>query len=166
MPSLPDSVEVLVVREDELTLENDFSKLSSIKISRELTRLVGTFCEGKAINSSTIKFSMNPSNSHKIASLTHFFEYNAKFSIRRKFSNEKINEQLQEDNDGIIFAKRICRGESMAPTRLIGIKFKGSVLPKECFCLGSRPYEVTPYFPPVKICNKCKKYGHWTNECQ
>ena len=183
MPSLPDSVEVLVVREDELTLENDFSKLSSIKISRELTRLVGTFCEGKAINSSTIKFSMNPSNSHKIASLTHFFEYNAKFSIRpgigpRDYiwgkiyshslffcSDEEINEQLQEDNDGIIFAKRICRGESRTPTRLIRIKFKGSVLPKECFCLGLRPYEVTPYFPPVKKCNKCQQYGHWTNEC-
>ena len=36
----------------------------------------------EGVNSNTIKFSMNPSNSHKIASLTHFFEYNAKFSIR------------------------------------------------------------------------------------
>ena len=184
MPSLSDSVEVLIVREDELTSTNDFSKFSSIKISRELTRLVGTFCEGKAINSNTVKFSINPSDSHKIASLTNFFDFNAKFSIRpgtgprdyiwgKIYSNnlffcsdEEINEQLQEDNKGIIFAKRICRGASRAPTRLIRIKFKGNVLPEECFCLGSRPYEVTPYFPPVKRCNKCQKYGHWTNECQ
>ena len=184
MPNLSDSVEVLVVREDALTSTNDFSKFSSIKISRELTRLVGIFCEGKAINSSTIKFSMDPSYSHKIANLSYFFEYKAKFSIRpgtgpRDYiwgkiysqnlffcSDEEINEQLQEDNIGILFAKRICRGESRTPTRLIRIKFKGNVLPKECFCLGSRPYEVTPYFPPVKRCNKCKKYGHWTNECE
>ena len=38
-------------------------------------------------------------------------------------------------------------------------------MPKEVFCLGLRPYEVTPYFPPVKKCNKCGKFGHWTNEC-
>ena len=39
-------------------------------------------------------------------------------------------------------------------------------MPNEVFCLGSRPYVVSPYFPPVKFCNKCKKYGHWTNECK
>ena len=80
-------------------------------------------------------------------------------------SDEEINEQLKEDNDGIIFAKRMCRGVDRTPTRLIRIKFEGNVLRKEVFCLGLRPYEVTPYFPPVKKCSKCQKYGHWTNEC-
>ena len=82
MPSVPDFVDILIVREGETTSANDFSTWSSIKISRELTRLVGTFCKGKAISSNSIKFSTHPTNSNKIATLTTFCEYNAKYSIR------------------------------------------------------------------------------------
>ena len=83
MPSVSEpAIDVLLVREGELTSTNDFTQWSSIKISRELTRLVGTFCEGRAISCNTIKFSTHPSNSNKIATLTTFYEFVAKYSIR------------------------------------------------------------------------------------
>ena len=181
-----DDIEVEIRVTDEANDLNDMTQLSCIKISRELVRLVGFFCEGKATSRDTIKFSVNPTYSNLIAKIDKFLGHNVSVSIKavtgprdyvwgKIFShklfnsdNDEILEQLQADNRDITipFAKRIYKGASKEPTRLIRIKFSGNELPSHVYCCSQQPYEVTPYFPPVRQCAKCKKYGHWIGECK
>ena len=181
-----EDIEVEIRVTDDETEFNDMTKLSCISISRELVRLVGFFCEGKATSRDVIKFSVHPNHSNTIANITKFLEHNVSTTIKAKsgprdyvwgkiFSNKLFNsdndeilDQLQSDNSDMIipFAKRIYKGASKEPTRLIRIKFSGNELPDRVYCCGPQPYEVTPYFPPVKRCAKCQKYGHWTGDCK
>ena len=91
-----------------------------------------------------------------------------KFYSNRLFycNDEEIQEQLQFENEGILYAKRICKGANKEPTRLIRVKFSGNNLPKQVYCCGPVPYEITPYYPPVKRCARCQRYGHWASECR
>ena len=175
---------VFVVSNDSGEEEIDLNKVSCIKIARELKRLVGTYCEGKVVGKDTIKFQAKAAYCDHIRKISKFLEYKVTITIGQEagprdfvwgkiFSHSLINadddeiqEQLQQENQGVMFAKRICKGAYREPTKLIRIKFQGTELPEEVYCCNSTPYVVTPYFPPVKRCWNCNLYGHWTSECR
>ena len=81
------------------------------------------------------------------------------------YSRELINcddsellEELRLENENIIEAKRIHRGGQRIRTSIIKVKFNGTTLPRDVYCLGMM-FDGEPFIPPVKKCYKCKMYN-------
>ena len=129
-----------------------FGRISAIRVSRAIRNLVSDY-RFKIISDTTIKVTISASLLHNLVGINSFCgidvdifvptnsgprEYTwGKFYSPALFysSDEEILEELQEENENIILAKRLHKGSDKIPTRLLKIKFHSSRRPDYFYCL-------------------------------
>ena len=160
----------------------NFGRISAVRVSRALRDLVSAY-SFKVTSITTIRVSVSVRLLQNLVGIEMFCgipvevavstttgprEYTwGKFYSQDLFysSDQEIFEELQEENDDIIFVERLYRGREKIPTRLIKVKFQTTRRPDYVYCLGSA-YEITEYLPPVKRCFSCHSYSHFTSDCK
>ena len=174
-----ETADVIITSKNE---GQNFGRISVVRVSRALRTLVSTY-SFKVTSITTIKVTLNVNLLPNLEGIDLFcgipvdiavatssgprdFTWGKFYSQDLFYStDEEILEELQEENENIIFVKRLYRGSEKAPTRLIKVKFQSIRRPEYVFCLGSA-YQVTEYLPPVKRCFKCHSYSHFTSTCE
>lgn len=98
------------------------------------------------------------------------YKYGVLRGVPLTFSDKFIIENI-ESHEKVIsvqrFTKRIKEGESFIfnPTYSVKIGFLSNSLPEEVY-FAHTIIKVHVYYPPIRQCNNCGKFGHTANSCR
>ena len=102
---------------------------------------------------------------------TYIYSYGVIRGIPPSFTDEAILNDIVSDvpvNSVHRFTKKVTSEDNkiiFEPTYRVKIGFKGNKIPEE-IKLNYALLKVDVYFPPVRQCNKCGRFGHTLKSCR